>query len=192
MRPPEGLEELKEAPPRKATLLEDLVALLPLSSGEDIRRFEAKLDRLTSRRGAAMARDAEDRGLLWHAVSRGDAIATQCLMDRKGYTLEILAPTSRGCGASPYEVAVSSNNRRIISVLKENLAPELDAVSDLPPLLSSSNSNLNLLSLEDDEARYAAAAEPSVTVTVSVTVPSACCWCCPSCCDDRGRAAASE
>ena len=76
MRPPEGMEELKEAPPRKATLLEDLVALLPLSSGEDIRRFEAKLDRLTSRRGAAMARDAEDRGLLWHAVSRGDAIAT--------------------------------------------------------------------------------------------------------------------
>lgn len=175
------MQETKEAPGFHeafnkggggGTILERLVALMPLEDGRDIKRFTKILDALDPRR-EAVGRDEDDRGVLWHAVNHGDHIACQILLERRGFSLEVLARTERGTGSSPYELALAGGKRHVLAILKKHVAPELEEVVDAPPMMSSSNSFTDFDELWARED--AAAAAP--------TNGGGCCCCCDDAAD---------
>mmetsp|Transcript_34537 Transcript_34537/g.110911 ORF Transcript_34537/g.110911 Transcript_34537/m.110911 type:complete len:268 (-) Transcript_34537:32-835(-) len=112
----------------------DVVALLPLDDGEEIKKFKSRLRKFTKTHGplaVATTRDDEGKPLVWYAVDSNDPIATDLLLDQ-GAASSAFAKVNGD--RSPFEHAYAKRYERVVHVLKGWSHRELSDVVDVDDL----------------------------------------------------------
>ena len=108
----------------------DVIALLPLEDGDEIRDFEQKLRLFTKKKGplaVSTVRDEAERPLIWYAVDANDPIACEVLLTQGAASS---AFTKGKHKKSAYEHAYAKRYERVVRVLNGWAHRELADVLD--------------------------------------------------------------